>query len=103
MGSPIESHSKIVDLDSDKKEEEEEDESFSYAMQLTTSFVLPMALQSANELGVFDILAKAGPEAKLSPSQIVAHLPTKNPDAAIMLARILRMLACHSARLLCGC
>ena len=51
MGSPIESHSKIVDLDSDKKEEEE-DESFSYAMQLTTSFVLPMALQSANELGV---------------------------------------------------
>ncbi|KAK4572395.1 hypothetical protein RGQ29_030722 [Quercus rubra] len=87
MGSPIESHSKIVDLGSDKKEEEE-DESFSYAMQLTTSFVLPMALQSANEL-----------EAKLSPSQIVAHLPTKNPDAAIMLDRILRMLACHSARL----
>lgn len=92
VGSPIESHSRIVDLDGDKEEEEE---SFSYAMQLTTSIVLPMALQWANELGVFDILAKAGPEAKLSPSQIVAHLPTKNPDAATMLDRILRMLACH--------
>ena len=30
------------------------------------------------------------------PSQIVAHLPTKNPNAATMLDRILRMLACHS-------
>ena len=55
----------IVDLDGVKKEEEK---SFSYAMQLMTSIVLPMALQSANELGVFDISAKAGPEAKHSPS-----------------------------------
>ena len=59
-------------------------------------YILPMALQSANELGVFDILAEVGPDAKLSPSQIVAHLPTKNLDAAIMLDRILRMLASHS-------
>ena len=59
-------------------------------------YILPMALQSANELGVFYILAEAGPDAKLSPSQIVAHLPTKNLDAAMMLDRILRMLASHS-------
>ncbi|KAK9997706.1 hypothetical protein SO802_022392 [Lithocarpus litseifolius] len=65
-------------------------------MQLTTFIVLPMVLQSANELGVFDILAKVGPEARLSPSQIVAHLPTKKPNAATMIDRILRMLACLS-------
>ena len=41
-------------------------------MQLVTSIVLPMALHSAIELGVFDILAKVGPGAMLSPSQIVA-------------------------------
>ncbi|KAL0002411.1 hypothetical protein SO802_016192 [Lithocarpus litseifolius] len=53
--------------------------------KLSTSIVLPMVLHSAIELGVFDILAKAGPGAKLSPSQIVAQMPTKNPDAAMML------------------
>ena len=93
MASPIQSHQGI--LDGNLKQEEEE-ESFPYAMQLVNSCALPMALQSTIELGVFDILAKAGPRAKLSPSQIVAHLPTKNPDAATMLDRILRMLACHS-------
>ncbi|KAL0002412.1 hypothetical protein SO802_016193 [Lithocarpus litseifolius] len=91
MASPIESHPRIVD--GDKTEEEK---SFSYAIQLSTSIVLPMTLQSANELGVSDILAEAGPDAKLSPSQIVVYLPTKNPVAAMMLDRILRMLASHS-------
>ncbi|GMY09116.1 caffeic acid 3-O-methyltransferase-like [Fagus crenata] len=90
MASPIETHPSLVDGDV------KEDESFPYALQLMTSFALPMALQSTIELGVFDILAKAGPGAKLSPSQIVAQMPTKNPDAAMMLDRILRMLASHS-------
>uniref|UniRef100_A0A2N9GZD0 caffeate O-methyltransferase n=1 Tax=Fagus sylvatica TaxID=28930 RepID=A0A2N9GZD0_FAGSY len=85
-----ETHPSLVDGDV------KEDESFPYAIQLANSFALPMALQSTIELGVFDILAKAGPGAKLSPSQIVAQMPTKNPDAAMMLDRILRMLASHS-------
>ncbi|KAM4100014.1 hypothetical protein ACB094_05G036300 [Castanea mollissima] len=75
-------------LDNDQREEK----SFSCAMQLSTSIVLPIVLHSAIELGVFDILAKAGPGAKLSPSQIVAQMPTKNPDAAMMLDRILKLL-----------
>ncbi|KAB1202984.1 Caffeic acid 3-O-methyltransferase [Morella rubra] len=74
----------------------EEEDSFSHAMQLANSLVLPMALQSAIELGVFDILAKAGPEAELSSSQIVAQMPNTNPEAPKMLDRILRMLASHS-------
>jgi caffeic acid 3-O-methyltransferase len=79
-------------VDGDQKEEN----TFPYAMQVATSTVLPMALRSAIELGVFEILAKAGSGAKLSPSQIVQQMPTKNPDAPMMLDRILRMLATHS-------
>ncbi|KAG6730353.1 hypothetical protein I3842_01G075300 [Carya illinoinensis] len=55
-----------------------------------------MALQTAIELGVFEILAKAGPGAKLSSSQISTEMPTTNPKAPKMLDRILRMLASHS-------
>ena len=79
-------------LDNDQREEK----SFSCAMQLSTSIVLPMVLHSAIKLGVFDILTKAGPGAKLSPSQIVAQMPAKNPDAAMMLDRILKLLVSHS-------
>ncbi|KAM4105252.1 hypothetical protein ACJW30_06G218200 [Castanea mollissima] len=79
-------------LDNDQSEEK----SFSCAMQLSTFIVLPMVLHSAIELGVLDILAKAGPGAKLSPSQIIAQMPTKNPDAAMMLDRILKLLVSHS-------
>eukprot|EP00253_Pinus_taeda_P013419 PITA_13419 len=37
-----------------------------------------------------------GNGAQLSPTQIVAHIPTTNPEAAITLDRILRVLASHS-------
>ncbi|KAL5572221.1 hypothetical protein UlMin_021818 [Ulmus minor] len=75
---------------------QEEEESFSYAMQLALSSVLPMSLQSAIELGVFDIMAKAGEGAKLSPSEIASQMMAKNPDSPMMLDRILRLLATHS-------
>ncbi|XP_015895993.3 caffeic acid 3-O-methyltransferase [Ziziphus jujuba] len=70
--------------------------SFSYAMQLAMSSALSISLQCAIELGIFDIIAKAGHEAKLSPSVIAAHMPTTNPDAPAMLDRLLRLLASHS-------
>ena len=97
-----ESHPRNLDNDQrgihqkNNNNDQREEKSFSYAMQLSTSIVLPMVLHSAIELGVFDILAKAGPGAKLSPSQIVAQMPTKNPDAAMMLDRILKLLVSHS-------
>lgn len=68
----------------------------STAMDLVGIGCLPMALKTAIELNVLDIIAKDGPESKLSPSQIAAHLPTLNPNAAITLDRILRLLASHS-------
>lgn len=76
--------------------EEEEDGHRQYAMQLVSASVLPMVLKSALELGVLEIIEKAGAEALLSPSEIAAHLPTHNPDAHSILDRVLRLLASHS-------
>ncbi|OIW02361.1 hypothetical protein TanjilG_08508 [Lupinus angustifolius] len=79
-----------------KKTIVEEEKSFTYAMQLVNSSVLSMALQSTIELGVFDIINKAGAGAKLSAKDIAEEFSCKNPDAATMLDRILRLLANHS-------
>ncbi|KAH9779263.1 hypothetical protein WN944_014393 [Citrus x changshan-huyou] len=67
-----------------------------FAMQLTSASVLPMVLKSAIELDLLELIAKAGPGAFMSPKQIASQLPTKNPDAHILLDRILRLLASFS-------
>lgn len=67
-----------------------------FAMQLASSSVLPMVLKSALELDLLEIIAKAGAGAFLSPSEIAAQLPTHNPDAPVMLDRILRLLATYA-------
>lgn len=93
MASPLElqSGSKFID-----EEHRNEEENFSCAMQLVLSSVLSMSLHTAIELGVFDIIAKAGEGAELSPAEIAAELSTNNPEAPAMLDHILRMLASHS-------
>ncbi|KAK7268944.1 hypothetical protein RIF29_21654 [Crotalaria pallida] len=95
---------KNVDSDeSNKKSQEienEEEVAYAYAMQLCTSTVLSMSLQSATELGVFDILQKAGPGAMLSAEEIASQLSCKNKEAPSMLDRVLGLLASHSI-LLC--
>jgi len=79
------------------KDDDDDDESFLYAMQLAISIALPMALQSAIELGVFDVLQKAGKGAQLSADDIVSRLSNiNNPQAFKMLDRILAFLASHS-------
>ena len=95
MATPLEmgNDQKIL-LDNEYRKEEEEN--FAYAMQLALSSVLSMSLQSAFELGVFDIIAKAGEGARLSPAEITAQMPANNPEAPTMLDRILRVLASHS-------
>ncbi|KAI4335093.1 hypothetical protein L6164_013772 [Bauhinia variegata] len=85
-------HPKFNDVD-----EEEEEESFSYAMQLARSIALPLVLKTAIDLKVFDIIAKSGPDAKLSAVDIAAQITSKNPEAAaILLDRMLGLLATHS-------
>ncbi|XP_010934913.1 tricetin 3',4',5'-O-trimethyltransferase [Elaeis guineensis] len=67
-----------------------------YALQLVSSSILPMTLKAAIELDVLEIIAKAGPEGKLSPAQVAAQLPTENSMAATMLDRMLRLLASYN-------
>ncbi|KAL0452359.1 UNVERIFIED_CONTAM: Caffeic acid 3-O-methyltransferase [Sesamum latifolium] len=74
----------------------EEEETFLFAMELASASVLSMALKSAIELDLLELIKKAGPGASASPSQLAAQLPTQNPDAATMIDRILRLLAAHS-------
>ncbi|KAI9181779.1 hypothetical protein LWI28_018484 [Acer negundo] len=56
-------------------QQEEEEAYYSYANNLAMSVVLPMALRTAVELDVFDIIAKVGPGAKLSASEIATQYP----------------------------
>ncbi|CAL9058083.1 caffeic acid 3-O-methyltransferase [Musa acuminata AAA Group] len=74
---------------------EEEEEAYMYALKLTSASVLPMTLKAAIELELLEIIARAGPQAKLSPDDIVASLPSENPKAADEVDRILRLLAAY--------
>lgn len=73
-----------------------EDEACMFAMQLARVSALPMALKAAIELDLLEIIAKAGPGAQLSTTQIASQLPTHNPDAPALIDRILRLLASYS-------
>ncbi|KAJ7959441.1 Caffeic acid O-methyltransferase [Quillaja saponaria] len=73
-----------------------DEEAAVFAMQLTSGSVLPMILKSAIELDLLEIIVKAGPGAYLSPSDIASKLPTTNPNAPVMVDRILRLLATYS-------
>ncbi|MED6179110.1 hypothetical protein PIB30_114132, partial [Stylosanthes scabra] len=48
-----------------EKQEDEKEDGFLFS-QLTLSVVVPLAVRTTIELGVFDIIAKAGEGAKLS-------------------------------------
>ncbi|KAL6290601.1 hypothetical protein ACE6H2_008111 [Prunus campanulata] len=63
---------------------------------LVGSSALSIALQSAIELVVFDIIAREGPGTKLSSSEIAAKIGTKNSEAPMMMDRIFRPLTSHS-------
>ncbi|WJX86693.1 hypothetical protein P8452_68970 [Trifolium repens] len=67
-----------------------------FALNLISSVMLPLTVRSAVELGIFDILAKEGKDAKLSANDIAVKIGSKNPEAPTMLNRLLRLLASHS-------
>jgi hypothetical protein len=74
MGSAGETQMTPTQVDSDE-------EANLFSMQLASASVIPMILKSAIELDLLEIMAKAGPGAYLSPSEIASQLPTTNPDA----------------------
>ncbi|XP_004509701.1 cathecol O-methyltransferase 1-like isoform X1 [Cicer arietinum] len=97
MDSTLSSGVELGDVEERREAQElEDEESFAYAMQLCNSIVLPMTLQSAIDLGVFDVLQKAGEGAQLSAHEIASRISCNNPDAPKMLDRILALLASHS-------
>ncbi|KAK9098097.1 hypothetical protein Syun_025142 [Stephania yunnanensis] len=74
----------------------DEDEDFLFAEQLIYGALVPMVMQAAIKLNVFEIMSKA-PTTYLSASEIASQLPNnKNPDANVILDRLLRLLASHS-------
>lgn len=74
----------------------QDEESFAYAVQLSNSVVLSMALHSATELGVFQVLQNSDSDSPLSAHDIASRLSCTNPEAPQMLDRILALLASHS-------
>ncbi|CAA0808756.1 Flavone 3-O-methyltransferase 1 [Striga hermonthica] len=73
-----------------------EEEAFLFAMQLASASVLPMVLKSAIELDLIELIRRAGDGAWVSPADLAAQLPTANPEARVMIDRILRLLATYS-------
>ncbi|PNX76249.1 caffeic acid 3-O-methyltransferase-like protein [Trifolium pratense] len=53
-----------------------DEESFLFAMELAGASSVPMVLKSALDLGIIEIIAKAGPNAYLSSSQIASQIRT---------------------------
>ncbi|GKV53873.1 hypothetical protein SLEP1_g60386 [Rubroshorea leprosula] len=78
------------------RQEDHEERASSYAMQLVNSATLPMTLHAALQLDIFQIISKAGADAKLSPQEIATQLGTQNPDAPMMLDGIFWLLATYS-------
>ncbi|XP_057774124.1 caffeic acid 3-O-methyltransferase 1-like [Salvia miltiorrhiza] len=63
------------------------------AMQLIGDCVVPRALATAIQLDLLEIMKKAGSGVFLSPPQLAALIPATNPEAHLMIDRILRLLA----------
>ncbi|KAG2265273.1 hypothetical protein Bca52824_072352 [Brassica carinata] len=70
------------------------------AVRLSNAAAFPMVLKASLELGVFDTLYAdaARTDSFLSPSDIASRLPTtpRNPEAPVLLDRMLRLLASYS-------
>ncbi|XP_030536595.1 flavone 3'-O-methyltransferase 1-like [Rhodamnia argentea] len=69
----------------------QEDEEFLFAFKQTMISSVPMILKATIELGILKHLSES--PAQLSPAQIASGLSIKNPEAAVTIDRILRLLA----------
>lgn len=78
------------------KTTQDDEEGVVSALLLSTSIVVPLVLKAAIDLKLFDIIYKAGPNASISSYEIAFHMSTTNPDAPLILDRIMHFLASHS-------
>ncbi|XP_016182455.1 anthranilate N-methyltransferase isoform X2 [Arachis ipaensis] len=98
MAPSLESNKNVVIDDESNKNllKEEEEDGMLFAMDLGILVAFPMAVKTAFELGIFDIMAKGGEHAKLSSEDIASQIGSINPNAPSMVDRLLRLLASHS-------
>ncbi|RYR24222.1 hypothetical protein Ahy_B02g057715 isoform E [Arachis hypogaea] len=98
MAPSLESNKNVVIDDESNKNllKEEEEDGMLFAMDLGVLVAFPMAVKTAFELGIFDIIAKGGEHAKFSSEDIASKIGSTNPNAPSMVDRLLRLLASHS-------
>uniref|UniRef100_A0A7N1A8L4 Uncharacterized protein n=1 Tax=Kalanchoe fedtschenkoi TaxID=63787 RepID=A0A7N1A8L4_KALFE len=72
-----------------------EDNDVVYASQLLNSVVLPMVLNAAVEMDLFEIMRRSDQGGGLTAHDIAAKLNTSNAEAPAMLDRLLCLLATH--------
>ncbi|KAK8486886.1 hypothetical protein V6N12_055114 [Hibiscus sabdariffa] len=87
--------SSLVNQQSSSSAMSEEEAAVGHALCLGNSAIFPYILDVAIQFGVFDVLGKAGSDAKMSSKQIASEIRAKNPDAPCLLDRMLRILACY--------
>ncbi|KAG8390466.1 hypothetical protein BUALT_Bualt01G0086200 [Buddleja alternifolia] len=74
----------------------DDEEACLFAMELASVGVLPAVLKCAIELDLLELIKKSGDGAFVSPAELAAQLPATNPEAHIMVDRILRLLASYN-------
>ncbi|KAF8098614.1 hypothetical protein N665_0262s0002 [Sinapis alba] len=80
---------------------DEDEEGMLLAMQLSVVRYIPYAIKTAIELGLLEIIAKAGALGTyLSPLDLASKAAARNPDAPMMIDRLLRLLSAYSV---CTC
>lgn len=102
MASSLELNTTLGNGKGDEHVNNAGEDELTFCMEMMNLYAFPIALHTAFELGVFNILAKAGEGAKLSAKDIALQIGTNNPDAPSMLDRLLSLLACHTV-LSCTC
>lgn len=75
---------------------DKDEEVASLAVTMANGIALPMILKSAFELKILDIILDAGQGGWVSTSEIASRIGAKNPDAPVLLNRMLRLLASYS-------
>ncbi|KAI4389156.1 hypothetical protein MLD38_001412 [Melastoma candidum] len=75
---------------------DDEEEAIVRASILTSFFMVPMVLNATIELGVLDIIHRASVDGGISAAGIASSISHRNPGAALVLDRMMRLLASHS-------
>ncbi|KAL2939668.1 Caffeic acid 3-O-methyltransferase, partial [Bienertia sinuspersici] len=82
------------------EEEEEEETYYTYTSQLVNSFALPMVMKVTINMGVLQLIHDHASPSGLSALEIASRINIPNPNAPVMLDRMLRLLATY---LVVGC